>query len=166
MEALWAPWRMEFIKGKRPDTCVFCDAFKAGKPDRERLVLHVGPSAGIVMNRFPYGHGHLLVMPRRHVAAITDLSREENAEIMDLLQVSAKVLAEAMAPQGFNAGLNLGRAAGAGIEDHLHWHFLPRWLGDVNFLTLVGELRSIPEHIAVTYDQLRPLFAKRFECVP
>jgi ATP adenylyltransferase len=161
MEALWAPWRMEFIKGKKPDTCVFCDAFRSGKAEKERLVLHVGPRGGVLMNRFPYGHGHLLIMPRRHTAELTELTREENAELMELLQVSTEVLREAMAPHGFNVGLNVGRAGGAGIEDHIHWHLLPRWLGDVNFITLVAELRTIPEHIAITYDRLRPLFAKR-----
>jgi ATP adenylyltransferase len=113
-----------------------------------------------MMNLYPYGHGHLLVLPRRHIRELTDLSREENLELSELLTTATAVLGEAMQPHGFNLGINLGLAGGAGIEEHLHWHVLPRWPGDVNFMTLVGEVRSIPEHIAVTYDQLRPLFAK------
>jgi len=160
MERLWAPWRMEFIRGGKPEGCVFCDLLKEGKPDREGLVLHVTPLCAVIMNRYPYGHGHLLVMPRRHVARLGELSREENCELAELMRKSVDVLSEAMEPQGFNLGVNLGKAAGAGIEDHLHWHVLPRWIGDVNFLTLVGEVRSIPEHLLVTYDQLRPFFEK------
>ncbi len=162
MDTLWAPWRMEYILRERSDDCVFCEALKAGKPDKDFLVLHVGPLGAVVMNRYPYGHGHLLVMPRRHAAQLKDLTREENLELMELLQTTTVILEDAFQPQGFNLGLNLGRAGGAGIEEHLHWHVLPRWVGDVNFITLVGEVRAIPEHLAVTYATLRPLFAERF----
>lgn len=158
MDVLWAPWRMEFIKSVKPDTCVFCDALEGGRTDRDRLVLHVGPLGAVIMNRYPYGHGHLLIMPRRHVADLVSLTREENQDLMGLLQRGTIVLGKAMQPHGYNVGLNLGRAAGAGIDDHLHWHLVPRWSGDINFMTVVGEVKSIPEHLSNTYDLLLPLF--------
>lgn len=161
MDSLWAPWRMEFIKAAKAEGCVFCEALGPGEPDRDRLVLHVGRLAAVVMNKYPYGHGHVLVMPRRHIAELTDLTREEDVELAELLKLCVVVLREALHAQGFNVGLNLGRAAGAGIESHLHWHLLPRWVGDTNFLALIGEVKSIPEHIAATFDHLRPLFAQR-----
>ncbi len=164
MKALWAPWRMEFIRQeKREGKCVFCDALESRKPDREKLVLHVGRLGAVLMNKYPYGHGHLLVMPLRHVSDLTDLSAEENAELSSLMQGCLRTLREAFNPEGFNLGLNLGRAAGAGIEEHLHWHVVPRWFGDVNFMALLAEVRSIPQHIAATYDELRPLFQKHLE---
>lgn len=163
MDVLWAPWRIQYIKGEKEEGCVFCKALSKGKANREDLVLHAGPLGAVIMNRFPYGHAHLMVLPRRHTADFPGLSCEENASIMKLLQVSASCLGETLDPQGFNMGINLGQAAGAGIAEHLHWHLLPRWLGDVNALALIGEVKSIPEHLLVTYDKLRPLFAERLE---
>ena len=161
MKPLWAPWRMEFICQEKPEgVCIFCEILSESRPSREKLVLHVGKLGCVVMNRYPYGHGHLMVMPIRHVGDLTELSNEENAELSSLLQTCLVVLREAMQPHGFNIGLNLGKAAGAGIEEHLHWHVVPRWFGDINFMALVSEVRSIPEHLAVTYDKLRPLFEK------
>jgi len=154
---------MEFIAGPRPEGCVFCPALKEGKPSRDLLVLHVGKEAAIIMNRFPYGHGHLLVLPRRHTSEFTGLTEAESLEIERLLKACVQVLTHEMSPHGFNLGLNLGQAAGAGIADHLHWHILPRWSGDTNFLALLAETRSIPEHLLVTYDRLRPRFAALLE---
>jgi ATP adenylyltransferase len=151
---------MEFIRKEKPEKCVFCDAVAEGEPNRELLVLHLSPLGAVIMNRYPYGHGHLLIMPRRHVAELVALTPEENSDLMALLQTSQRVLDQALRPQGYNVGLNLGRAAGAGIEDHLHWHLIPRWIGDINFMTVVGEVRSIPEHLLETYDHLFPLYEK------
>ncbi|HAK93732.1 MAG TPA: HIT family hydrolase [Planctomycetes bacterium] len=160
MDVLWAPWRMEYIVHPKTEGCVLCAAIERGA-NREDFVLHVGPLGAVVMNRFPYGHGHLMVLPRRHTADFAGLAREEQAELSDLLRACTEVLSEAMYPQGFNLGMNLGQVGGAGIVDHLHWHILPRWPGDVNALALICEVKSIPEHLAVTYDKLRPLFVKR-----
>ncbi len=162
MKPLWAPWRMEYILGDRkPGGCVFCQAVKEGQPDRELLVLHVTEHCAVIMNRYPYTNGHLLVMPRRHTSDFASLTAEENSGIMHLLNVSHAAIKEAMRPDGFNMGCNLGRTAGAGIEDHLHWHIVPRWSGDVNFMTLISEIRMIPQHILETYDLLYPLIQKR-----
>ncbi len=160
MDTLWAPWRIEYVTHPKTEGCVFCNAIARG-PNAEDYVLHVGPLAAIVMNRFPYGHAHLLVLPRRHTADFSGLSREEHAELSDLLRVCTEVLQATMYPHGFNIGMNLGQAGGAGILDHLHWHILPRWPGDVNALALICEVRSIPEHLAATYAKLRPQIQKR-----
>jgi ATP adenylyltransferase len=159
MEALWAPWRIEYILGKREKYCIFCPEGE-GLTDEERLILHRGHLTMVMMNKYPYNNGHLLVAPWRHVSSLDQLREDEMLEIMLWLRNCALILKRVMHPTGFNVGLNLGATAGAGIEDHLHFHVVPRWDGDTNFLTVLGDVRSIPEHLKQTYSKLLPHFGK------
>ncbi|MGC8613767.1 MAG: HIT family protein [Conexivisphaera sp.] len=155
MRRLWAPWRMEYISsGERGGECVLCEA--ARDPVEERLVLHRGERAFIIMNRFPYNNGHLMVAPVRHVRLPGELSDEEALEIHRLISASMEALRRAMNPDGFNVGVNVGRHAGAGM-DHLHYHVVPRWAGDTNFMPVLADVKVIPQHLRTTYEQLRPL---------
>lgn len=159
MENLWAPWRIEYILGKREPYCIFCPEGNA-LSDQERLILRRGERAMVMMNKYPYNNGHLLVAPWRHVANLEQLEPAEHLEIMKWLQKSIGILRAEMRPDGFNIGLNLGTVAGAGIEEHLHFHIVPRWQGDTNFMTVFSDIRSIPEHIHQTYRKLLPHFNK------
>jgi len=155
MDVIFAPWRMAYVrKSERTEGCIFCK----GRLRSDELVLREGRTAFVMMNRYPYTTGHLMVIPFRHVGVIAGLSKEERAEMFDLLDVSTDALRQAMNPDGFNIGMNLGRAAGAGVDDHLHIHIVPRWNGDTNFMGVVGEVRVIPEDVARTRDRLRPFF--------
>ncbi|PLX80333.1 MAG: HIT family hydrolase [Desulfuromonas sp.] len=164
MKPLWAPWRMDYIldKDRDPDACVFCVGDDP-VDDPARLILHRAQSGFVVMNRYPYNNGHLLVAPYRHVADICQLSAEESGELFGLICLCRDVLQETMQPQGMNIGLNLGAAAGAGIADHLHWHLVPRWQGDTNFMPVLAENRVIPQHLEETYQSLQVAFARREE---
>lgn len=161
MKHLWAPWRMKFIEELR-DTqggCIFCEVAQPGD-DRERLILHRGTSCYVLMNRFPYNNGHLMIVPYRHLAKMVDLNSEENTEIMSLCAESVEILCTALEAEGVNCGLNIGRAAGAGILDHVHMHVVPRWNGDTNFLPVFSDTRSMPEYLHATYDRLIDGFKK------
>jgi ATP adenylyltransferase len=162
MDRLWSPWRMEYIESHEGETgsggCVFCSLLEQGDPDGERI-LHRGDAAFVTLAKYPYNPGHLLVLPVRHTGDLEDLAAEEGAEIHVLLQRSVRALREASAPDGFNVGLNLGRVAGAGIPGHLHWHVVPRWGGDTNFMPVVGETRVLPQLLSETYERLQPHFA-------
>ncbi len=138
--------------------CIFCEA-ASGADDEASLVLARGPRAFVLLNAFPYNPGHLMVAPIRHVSDLEALTPEELADAGRLLQRSVGALREAMAPDGCNLGMNLGRVAGAGIPGHLHWHVVPRWNGDTNFMSVVGEVRVLPESLAETWAKLRPRFA-------
>ena len=158
MEVLWAPWRMTYILDQdKPPGCIFCLATDGKGADD--LVLGVSRSCVVMMNKYPYNNGHLLVSPCRHLPDLSGLEREEMAELLYTVDRAIAVLKEVMNPDGFNVGLNLGRVAGAGIEEHLHFHVVPRWSGDTNFMTVLGEVRSIPEHIRATHAKLKPHFA-------
>jgi ATP adenylyltransferase len=160
MKVLWAPWRMEYILSEEKDeSCIFCPGDDRAQ-DEERLILYVGSLSMVMMNRFPYNNGHLLVAPIKHVKGLEDLSQEETLDILLMVRRSISILKEIMDPEGFNVGLNLGRVAGAGMEEHMHFHIVPRWNGDNNYMTVVGEVRVIPEHIIETYGRLRPYFEK------
>ena len=159
MENLWAPWRMEYILGKREPYCIFCPEGD-GHSDEERLILHRGRLVMVMMNKFPYNNGHLLIAPWRHAAGLEELAEEEMTHIMQWLKLSTRIIKQIMHPDGFNVGLNLGSAAGAGVEAHLHFHVVPRWQGDTNFLTVFDDVRSIPEHLKQTYEKLLPYFKK------
>ncbi len=159
MQNLWAPWRMEYILGKREPYCIFCPE-GGGLSDSERLILYRGRLTMVMMNKYPYNNGHLLVAPWRHVADLEDLVEEEMTDLMRKIQMCVKIIRPLMRPNGFNVGLNLGAAAGAGVESHLHFHVVPRWEGDTNFMTVFADVRSIPEHLKQTYDKLRPHFDK------
>ena len=165
MDQLWAPWRMELIdKGGVEKGCIFCDLPRAGA-DRENLVLGRTRHAFAILNRFPYNNGHLMVVPRAHTADLASLSREENDELGEMLRVSTRLVGQAYRAQGYNLGMNLGRAAGAGIEQHLHWHVVPRWSGDTNFMPVLDDTKVMIEHLHASWDRLRPLFEKEFSTV-
>jgi ATP adenylyltransferase len=159
-QPLWAPWRMEYIRGGPAKGCIFCDIPAAPEAeDRKNLVVHRTANCFVILNRFPYNAGHLLVVPRRHAADIGALPDGEWADLQDLLRRSAAALRHAYQPQGINLGMNLGQAAGAGIADHLHWHLVPRWLGDNNFMPLFAETRVIVDHLDTTWEKVRAGFA-------
>lgn len=156
MQVLWAPWRMAYIGGPKPPGCVFCTA--AESDDRRGQLVLVQQPALVMLNKFPYANGHLMVAPRRHLAQLGALPRDEFQVLMHVLQRASTLLADTLQPEGMNIGMNLGAAAGAGIADHLHWHIVPRWAGDTNFMPLLGEVRVIPEHLETVYDRLKPVF--------
>jgi ATP adenylyltransferase len=159
MKKLWAPWRLSFILGPKSKGCIFCQLPKA-KKDRENLILYRGRYHYVILNKFPYNNGHLMVVPYRHIKDLHRLSREENAEMMELCGVTARVLGETMGPQGYNLGMNLGVAGGAGIRDHLHMHVVPRWNGDTNYMPLLSDTKVLVEMISDTYDRLAPAIDK------
>ena len=154
MQTLWAPWRIDYILAEKDDGCVFCDA----KGPKDDLTLYKGPATLVVMNKFPYINGHLLAAPVRHVAGLDALEPDEGRDLLLTVERSVAILKRVMAPEGFNIGLNLGQVAGAGIEQHLHFHIVPRWSGDVNALTVFADVRVIPEHLQQTYQKLKPHF--------
>jgi ATP adenylyltransferase len=155
MELLWAPWRMQFIDELRDrgSGCLFCELATSGG-DRERLLLHRGKGCYAVMNRYPYTNGHLMIVPYRHVADLSGLTRDEHAEMLGVCAGAVDILKEALHAEGFNCGFNIGAAGGAGIRDHIHLHVVPRWCGDANFLPIIGGTRSMPEYLEQTYDRL------------
>lgn len=157
MKQLWCPWRLEYILGPKPDACVFCLPENT-EEDEERLVVFRGTWNFVILNKFPYNNGHIMVTPFRHVMDITALTPEEATELFHLLQVGTIVLRQRFSPQGINIGLNFGEAAGAGIREHLHFHLVPRWNGDSSFMAVMDEVRVIPEHLQTTYAALKPLF--------
>ncbi len=155
MERLWAPWRMRYVAGAaKSEGCIFCEKWR-GDADAENLVLLRGEECFAILNLFPYNNGHLMVVPVRHVADIVDLTASEQAEMFRLMQRMVCVLRETMSPHGFNIGFNLGRAAGAGIADHLHLHVVPRWSGDTNFMPVLDATRVISEALEETYRKLK-----------
>jgi ATP adenylyltransferase len=156
MEKIYAPWRMEFIRGEKPAGCIFCRESQRS----DDLVLFEGNTAFVMANRYPYISGHLMIIPFRHISQLEDLLSEEKLEIFNLQEMAIRVLKKAMSPDGFNIGMNLGKAAGAGIDDHIHVHIVPRWSGDANFMSVVGEVRVIPEDIHKTCEILLPYFEK------
>ena len=157
MKTLWAPWRIDYILGPKPDECVFCLPGHT-REDRERLVLRRAEYCFVIMNRFPYSNSHLMVTPFRHVQCLTELEDHETAEMMAWIRECTRILKQAYNPPGVNIGLNIGEAAGAGIREHLHFHILPRWYGDHSFMAVTGETMVIPEHLRATYNKLEPFF--------
>jgi ATP adenylyltransferase len=149
---------MTYLRGeqKKPDGCVFC--IENIDNDRENHVLYRGEHCFIILNRFPYNTGHLMVIPYTHVPTLEVLDAATLAEMMSLVQLSLRVLREAYGPQGFNIGMNIGEAAGAGVAEHIHLHIVPRWSGDTNYMTVVGETRVIPEWLDQMLERLLPLF--------
>ena len=163
MKNLWAPWRIEYILGPKADGCIFCldgETRRNQAKLAERLVLHQGKSAFVIMNKYPYCNGHLMVAPYAHLACVSELGPEEAADFMRLVQATTKILRRHFKAQGLNIGMNLGEAAGAGVRDHLHCHLVPRWNGDSNFMAVLAEVRTIPQHLEETYAALRPYFAE------
>jgi ATP adenylyltransferase len=162
MEHLWSPWRLAYVT--TPDSvraldadCIFC---RAGEPGNDDLILARGRVCYVVLNLYPYNNGHLMVVPNRHVGSLQSTSAEERAELMRFARHAEVALTEAYTPQGLNVGINLGRPAGAGILDHLHMHMVPRWNGDTNFMSVVGNTRVLPEDLGETARRLRPIFER------
>lgn len=154
MEAIYAPWRSEYIRGKKPGGCIFCK----NSLRNDEFVMFEGKTGFVMMNCYPYSCGHLMVIPYRHLSQLNDLIFDEKLEMFNLIDLAVRVLKETMKPDGFNLGVNLGKTAGAGVEDHLHAHIVPRWNGDTNFMTVVGESRVISEDLTKTRNQLLPFF--------
>ena len=164
MDVIWSPWRYAYIKGaseatRRPLECVFC-TLQAASPDTdaERYILFRGRHNYIVLNIYPYISGHLMIVTYNHIAELAAADQATAHEMMDLAQRSQAILKKVYQPHGFNLGMNLGRAAGAGVAEHIHLHLMPRWIGDANFTTTIGETRVIPEALETTYEKLLPHF--------
>ncbi|MGC9399105.1 MAG: HIT family protein [Anaerolineae bacterium] len=160
MKRLWTPWRMPYILGeeKRGTGCLFCEAARRSD-DEQTYLLHRASHCFVMLNRYPYNNGHLMVVPYRHVSSLEALVPESAAELITLVQHTLRILREVYQPDGFNLGVNEGSAAGAGIEEHVHFHVVPRWEGDANYMSVVGETRVIPELLEDSYAQLAPHFA-------
>lgn len=159
MDVLWAPWRMEYILSpeKGGGTCLFCDKLQSSE-DSENLVLYRSSHCFVVMNPYPYNNGHIMVLPNRHVPDLQELEDAVLLDIMRVTQHSINSLKKAFMPEGFNIGINLGKVAGAGLAEHVHTHIVPRWTGDASFMTVLSEIRIIPEHLRATYARLYPVF--------
>ncbi len=159
MDYLWTPWRYRYITdAAKDDRCIFCDALSLGD-DAKSFIVFRGTKNFVILNRFPYTTGHVMIVPFEHVAELAGCDRETLAEMMQLAQRVQAALAANYRPEGYNLGMNLGRCAGAGVTGHLHFHVLPRWTGDTNFMTAVGETRIEPEELSVTYDKLHRALA-------
>lgn len=163
MKPIWAPWRMEYILGKKPGGCIFCDKPKG--EDEPNHILFRGDISFIMMNIYPYNNGHIMVAPYKHSSCLTDLDRDTLIELILLTQKGVELLRETLNPDGFNTGINIGRVAGAGFEDHVHIHIVPRWDGDTSYMSIISETRVIPEHLNVTYQKLLPFFRKIGNCL-
>jgi ATP adenylyltransferase len=159
MDQLWAPWRLEYIQGPENDGCIFCLSEKTAD-DQANLVVARGKCCYVIMNRYPYSNGHLMISPYRHLSDPAELVDDEVMEIHQLLVRSQSVLRDVCAAQGFNIGWNIGQAAGAGIADHIHMHIVPRWAGDGNFMPILADVRVIPQHIEKTYSLLARAFSE------
>jgi ATP adenylyltransferase len=152
---LYSPWRFDYIDAKKQDGCIFCIK---GEDDEKRLVLHRTEYSFVIMNPYPYNNGHLMVVPKRHLSNLNDLSSDEMIDLFDTVRNCEAILKERYHPDGLNIGLNLGKAAGAGVADHLHVHLVPRWSGDSNFMSTIAEIRVIPEDFNQAYKTLKQLF--------
>ncbi|MEN3044012.1 MAG: HIT domain-containing protein [Candidatus Hydrothermales bacterium] len=158
MKKLWAPWRINYIKTIETEKgCIFCSKPKENN-DKKNLILKRGKKSFVILNKFPYNSGHLMIAPFRHIGSIENLKDEEVSEMMKFLKLSIKVLKKKLKPHGFNIGINIGKVAGAGYPGHVHIHIVPRWSGDTNFMPIIGDTKVIPEEIDKTFEYLFPLF--------
>ena len=158
MDVLWSPWRYDYITGSGParsSGCVFCEILNGSASDEEKFILKRAEFNLVILNIYPYATGHLLIVPYAHIAKLNEIDKPTSDELMDITKSSQRALGEVYQPEGFNLGMNLGKSAGAGVAGHLHMHVLPRWPGDVNFMTSVAQTRTIPENLRTTYDKLR-----------
>ncbi len=159
-DVLFAPWRYEYLVSEKPgNDCFLCAAAAASDEDAERLVVHRGRKVFVLLNRFPYTNGHVMVAPYAHESRISESSRETREELIETVSRAERILTDAYRTDGLNVGINLGSAAGAGLADHYHVHVVPRWKGDTNFMTVAGNVRVVPEENSSTLARLRPLFA-------
>jgi len=158
MRVLWAPWRMAYIGAPKEPGCIFCTQ-PAAADRRAALVLAATPHMAVMLNRYPYANGHVMVAPRLHTADLSALDAAAHAALSETLRRAIALMQAVFKPDGMNVGMNLGAAAGAGFADHLHWHLVPRWIGDTNFMPLLAETPCMPEHLEALYDRLAPQFA-------
>jgi len=156
MKYLWAPWRMDYILADKKKGCIFCQKLKK-KKDKENLILYQTRFAFVMMNKFPYNNGHVMVVPKRHCHNLEELSDYELRELFHLLKASTQILKSSLRPHGFNIGINIGKTGGAG-EEHIHFHIVPRWIGDTNFMPILGETKIIPEYLEHTYQKLHSAY--------
>ncbi|MFC2022315.1 HIT domain-containing protein [Chloroflexota bacterium] len=157
MKHIWAPWRMEYIQMKKTEGCILCE--KPGQDgDAINYILYRGEKNFVIMNTYPYNPGHLMIAPYRHLASLEELTDEELHEHVDIVSRSIKILRQVFNPGGFNLGINIGKVAGAGIEDHIHTHIVPRWQGDTNCMPVISDVRVVPEALAETYQKLKGKF--------
>ena len=157
MNKLWAPWRIDYIRTPKEKGCIFCNK-SHDEDDRESLILYRGNESFVLMNLYPYSNGHLMISPYQHTSDTNDISSQGNEEIMWLANQSMNILTHAMNAEGFNFGANLGKAGGAGIEEHIHYHIVPRWSGDTNFMPVVGNTKVLVEGLRESWDNLKPHF--------
>ncbi|MGI8883468.1 MAG: HIT family protein [Pyrinomonadaceae bacterium] len=164
MDILWSPWRYDYIKSgdnnlsAKASSCVFCELLNSPATDEEKFILHRAGHNFVILNIYPYISGHLMILPFVHIADLDRASKVITDELMDLTKRCQTALRKAYQPDGFNVGMNFGKAAGAGVAEHFHLHILPRWIGDANFMTVVGETRTIPESLQTTYEKLKDKF--------
>jgi len=159
MDHIWSPWRYRYIaSAERKNSCIFCE-IRTGENDVSNLVLYRGELVFAVLNLFPYTSGHLMIVPNQHTGSFAELDQETTRDMAELAKRAEGALRQEYRPDGFNIGMNLGKAAGAGIEEHLHLHVVPRWVGDANFVSTIGETRVLPEDLSATYQRLKPHFS-------
>lgn len=156
-QSIWAPWRIDYIQQPKTDGCFLCRILQETN-DRDNLLLKRSSSAAVIMNRYPYNGGHLMIVPHRHLAHLEELTPEEQTDIHQLTTTALRIMKTTMHPDGFNLGYNLGTAAGAGLAEHLHQHIVPRWNGDTNFMPVIAETHVMPQALLDQYDQLKPHF--------
>ena len=154
-DKLYSPWRYDYLKADKPEGCIFCID---PKDDESRFVVHRSEHSFVILNLYPYNNGHLMVVPKRHIASLSDLTAEESADIFSNLKSSEETIKMRYNTDGLNIGINLGKAAGAGVDEHLHIHIVPRWFGDSNYMTVCGDTRVIPEDFQLAYRGLKKLF--------
>tara|TARA_Y100000590_G_C15243322_1_gene834655 strand:- start:50 stop:547 length:498 start_codon:yes stop_codon:yes gene_type:complete len=159
MDKLWAPWRIDYIRAPKYDGCVFCSKHES-ENDQKNLVLFKGSSSFVLMNLYPYSNGHLMLAPYQHTSDPSKLSKETNLEIIEMANQSMEILRMVMKAEGFNFGANVGKVAGAGIEEHVHYHIVPRWSGDTNFMPVLGKTKVIMEALEASWDMLKPHYNK------
>lgn len=160
MDVLWSPWRYAYITGGPAERrgCVFCDILNDSAPDEDRFILKRAEFNFVILNIYPYTSGHLMIVPYEHVGSLSVLAQQAAQEMTSLLQQAENAITKVYNPDGINLGMNLGKAAGAGVDGHVHMHALPRWIGDANFMTAIGQTRTIPETLPATYEKLKPYF--------
>jgi len=157
MEKIWAPWRIEYIQMEKPEGCILCDKPKENN-DVQNYILYRGEKNFLILNAYPYNPGHLMIAPYRHTASLEELTDEELKEHFEIVRRSTKILRQVFNPDGFNLGMNIGKIAGAGIDDHFHTHIVPRWQGDTNFTPVIADVKVLPEALSETYQKLKDKF--------
>jgi len=161
MKYLWAPWRMDYILGEKQKGCIFCKK-PLERQDDINLILHQGRHSFVMMNKFPYNSGHVMVIPKRHCPDLEQLDDQELQDLLSLLRTTTRILKEKLRPDGFNIGMNIGKVGGAGVDEHVHFHVVPRWIGDTNFMPILSEAKVIPEYLEKTYQKLHAAFSDLF----